>query len=59
MNAPAGTVLRLLATSGTISVVVCPLCAALLVADGEQQHGLVHRAALLRDSEDDRPTDGA
>lgn len=47
MNTPDAPPVRLLATSGTISVVICRLCAALVIVGGERQHDLAHRAQLL------------
>lgn len=41
-------VMRVLTTRGLLAVRPCPLCAALVVADGEQRHQAVHRADTAR-----------
>lgn len=53
MSAPADRVLRMLATSGTVAVIICQLCGSLVVADGERQHDLAHRASLLGGTDED------
>jgi hypothetical protein len=44
----ARRMIRLLALSGTVRVVVCPLCAALVVAEGVRQHEHVHATERRR-----------
>ena len=45
----------LLTTRGTLRVVTCQLCAALVVALGVDRHDAVHRAAVDREHVDDEP----
>lgn len=42
----AAGVLRVITTRGRLAVRVCRLCAAVVVADGAEQHELFHAATL-------------
>lgn len=55
MNGPTTTrPFRVLTTAGPVPVVVCQLCACLVVAlaDGERAHDLAHAAALRGDDQE-------
>jgi hypothetical protein len=45
----AGQTVRLLATTRTLRVRICPLCAAVVLAVGVEQHARVHAAGGGRD----------
>jgi hypothetical protein len=45
-------VVRLLATTATLRVEICPLCAGLVLASGAEQHARVHAVGIL--GRDDR-----
>ncbi|OLM08982.1 hypothetical protein Ae707Ps1_5929 [Pseudonocardia sp. Ae707_Ps1] len=42
------TIRRVLCTRGALAVTVCPLCAALVLTDGLEQHARVHAAEFDR-----------
>jgi len=46
MSAGDQLLFRLLHTAGVLRVQICPLCAALIVAQGRDQHERVHAAEL-------------